>query len=236
MADFADDAGLWGPPAPARPARGRLGSGLARLLRRRAESSAALSYRFLARQIDADLPREGKARTVLLSSPVPAASSNEAISLFSHALAEELSCRVLLVDGTFGDAGVGAMLGHAGAPGLLDLVHDGDRTFGEVVQPTPRRGIDVLPAGRTRVSRLLPIRADRVAAFHEQARSRYDFVLVQQRSIASDTRYLLFAAVADLVLLLAEEGVTFVGDLDRCFDVFRGHQIGNVRLMLCAPR
>ena len=209
-------------------------AGLAQL--RRPPVSAALSYRYLARQIAVDLPRADRGRTVLLSAVVGPASNNEAMLMFSHALAEELDCRVLLIDGTFGEWGISAVLGHAGAPGLVDLVHDGDRGAGDLIQTTSRRNISVLPAGRTGIERPLPIRTGQVAALLEQAGQGFDYVLVQQGAITADTRYLPFAAKSDLVLLLAEEGVTLVGELDRSLDVFRGHQISSVRLMLCTPR
>src|SRR3954452_2767320 len=44
-----------------------------------ADSAATLSYGSLARQIDIDLPRENGGRTILMSSSVPSAASNEAI-------------------------------------------------------------------------------------------------------------------------------------------------------------
>jgi hypothetical protein len=47
---------------------------------------------------------------------------------------------------------------------------------------------------------------------------------------------LVFAAKADLVLVLVEEGVTQLSELDRCLDTFSSHQIAGVRLVLCAPR
>ena len=70
---------------------GRLTARLGTLWRTRTlNSPAALSYRFLARQIANDLPRVDAGRTILLSSAVPAAASNEAILMFSHAIADEL--------------------------------------------------------------------------------------------------------------------------------------------------
>src|ERR1700733_1273900 len=96
---------VWRSPAGLANLRGRLG----RLAPDHAKpSAAALSYRFLARQIDMDLPRVGGGRTILMSGSVPSASSNEAMLMFANAIAEELGLRVLLVDGTFSDTGVSA--------------------------------------------------------------------------------------------------------------------------------
>jgi Mrp family chromosome partitioning ATPase len=220
------------------PAKPTIRSRLGRLLRpRSADSPALLSYRFLARQIEMDLPLEdGSGRTILMSSSVPPASSNEAMLLFSYALAEELGSRILLVDSTFGDAGVGAILGHVGAPGVIDLLYGTEHALTDLVLPTKRHNISVLPAGRPRIGRLLPIEADRVVSLYEPLCNRFDYILVQQGPISEDTRYLAFATKADLVVLMVEEGVTQVDELDRSLDVFRNHQITNIRLVLCAPR
>jgi Mrp family chromosome partitioning ATPase len=201
-----------------------------------AESPAALSYRFLARQIATDLPCTNRGRTILLSSSVPAAASNEATLMFSHALAEELGVRVLLVDGTFSADGVGSALGHERAPGLMDFVYDGSHTPFDAILATSRLNISLLPAGQPRIGRPLPIEVERVAGLYEQLCRRFDYVLVQQGPIIADTRYLVCAAKADLVLVLVEGGVTPVDELDRCLDVFRGHQISGIRLVLCEPR
>jgi Mrp family chromosome partitioning ATPase len=199
------------------------------------DSPAGLSYRYLARQIDIDLPRTGGGRTILLSSSVPPTASNEAMLMFSHALAEELGARVLLVDGTFGPEGVGSALGHDGATGLMDLAYDSLHDPFDAVQATSRHNISLLPAGRRRSGWPMPIATDRVAGLYEQLCHRYDYVLVQQGSIIADTRYLVAAAKADLILVLVEEGVTPVDELDRCLDVFRSHQISSIRLVLCEP-
>ena len=214
----------------------RLSRTFARLSRSYGDSPAALSYRYLARQIDIDLPRTGGGRTILLSSSVPAAASNEAMLMFSHALAEELGVRILLVDGTFSAEGVGSALGHDGATGLMDLVYDGVHDPLDAIQETPRHNISLLPAGRPRSGRPMPIPGDRVARLYEQLCGRFDYVLVQQGSITADTRYLVSAAKADLILVLVEEGVTPVDELDRCLEVFRSHQILGIRLVLCEPR
>jgi Mrp family chromosome partitioning ATPase len=216
---------------------GRLAARLGGMRRSRApDSPAALSYRFLARQIANDLPSVDAGRTILLSSAVPAAASNEAMLMFSHAVADELGARVLLVDGTFGTEGIGHALGHDGAAGLMDLVYDSGHDPFDTIQETPRHNIALLPAGRPRIGRPLQIGAGRIAEVYRQLCGRFDYVVVQQGSIIADTRYLVCAARADLVLMLVEEGVTPVDELDRSLDVFRGHQITNLRLVLCEPR
>ena len=220
--------------APSRAAPRRRQSWLGRLFRRapKQDPGASLSYRFLARQIHADLHhREGV--VIVVSSSVPPASSNEMVLLFSHALAEELSARSLVVDATFGADGIGAALDHSSEPGFQELVYQNEHNAIDLIRPTARKDIAILPAGRTGLRRVTPVDANRIEAFYEQLRGRYDYIVVQQGPATDDTRYLGFAAAADLVLLLVEEAVTPVSDLDRSLEVFGNHQISNVRLVLC---
>lgn len=196
---------------------------------------ASRSYRYLARQIEADLPHADGAKTILVSSPAPLELSNETFLMFSYFMRDELGCRILLVDGTLREGGVGARLGYSGAPGFLDLVYGNGYRVGELIRPTQRRGISVLPAGRTPRDQLLPIQSGKVSEIIHEAQSDFDYVLFQQASILEDSRYLRCTDGADLVLLLVEEGVTLLDEIDRCRKVFRDHQISNVRLVLSTP-
>ena len=115
--------------------------------------------------------------------------------------------------------------------GLMDLVYDSGHDPFDAIQETSRHNIALLPAGRPRVGRPMPIGAARVGDLYRQLCARFDYVVVQQGSIIADTRYLVCAAKADLILMLVEEGVTPVDELDRSLDVFRGHQISGLRLV-----
>jgi septum formation inhibitor-activating ATPase MinD len=138
------------------------------------------------------------------------------------------------MDGTFSDGGAGAVLGFADAPGLADLVYGDNQMLADLVQPTSWDNVSILPAGRHNC--YSPIDLVRVVSLYQQSRNQFDCILIQQGAIVEDTRYLPFAAKADLVLLMADEGVTLVNDLDRCREMFRNHQISNVRLVLCDAR
>jgi Mrp family chromosome partitioning ATPase len=196
---------------------------------------ASRSYRYLARQIEADLPYADRARTILVSSPAPLDLSNATLLMFAYFMRDELGCRILLVDGTLREGGVGARLGFGGTPGFLDLLYGNRSSVRELIRLTQRRGISVLPAGRTPTDQLLPIHSSKVCEILREAQTDFDYVLFQQASILDDSRYLRCTEGADLILLLIEEGVTLMDELDRCKKVFRDHQISNVQLMLSTP-
>lgn len=237
MPDHSGDLGPrdvdMGPPRIRRERPGPL----SRLFtRRQAPAMASRSYRYLARQIEVDLPAADGGQAIVISSPDPLTLSNEACLMFAHSLAAELGSRILVVDGTLGEDGVGSALGHAGVPGFLDVVYGVNYPMADLIQRTHHDGVSLLPTGRTGMVQLLPIEPARIVEFFKHARSHYDYVLLQQGPIFADSRYLQFASRSDMVLMLAEEGSTPVGVLDRCIEVLRGHQIANVRLVLSTPR
>lgn len=223
------------PPA-AMPAMGWLRGRLGRFLpaRDRGTEGAARPYRYFARQLAVDLPLGQTGRALVISSTQPLEASNETLLMFSYFMRLELDCSILLIDGTFRENGVGTRLGHRGEAGFADLVYGTVRSLPELVRATPRRGISVLPAGRVPAEPARQIDPANVAALLQEAQRRFDYVLLQQGSILDDTRFLLCAGGADLVLLIVEEGVTLADELERCKKVFRHHQIANVRLVLSA--
>ena len=197
---------------------------------------ASASYRFLARHIQADLPFADGGRVILLSSATSMDLSGESLLMLSFFLRDELGCRILLLDGTLREGGVGAVLGHEDAPGFLDLIYGTELSLDAVVQKTNREHISVLPAGRIPAAPLTPTQASRIAELLKQARASFDYILIQQGPIFQDSRYLLLTSEADLILLLVEESETPLSELERCVGVFRDHQVGNVRIVLAAPR
>ncbi len=193
---------------------------------------ASLSYRYLARQIDSDLPVTEGGRVIIFSSPAAMELSNEAMRMLAYFMCDELGCRILLIDGTFDEEGIGWALGHPAGPGFLDVLYGTDRRVKDVVQPTSHANIWVMPAGRSPAAVLQPIAPGQISEPLAEARAAYDYVIIQQRSICDDSRYLVFAGKADLTLLLVEEGGTPVTDLERCMEVYRNHEITNVRLIM----
>lgn len=219
-----------------KPAPGRLQSWwrskIARWSTRR--DPAERSFRYLARQIAADLPFGNGGKTILVSSPGTMSLINDTLVMFACYAREELGCRLLVIDGTFRDDGVSALLGHSGAPGVHDLLDGAERRVRDLIQPTERPGVFLLPAGRSSPHPLGPNDDAKIAAIFEEARGSFDYVLLEQASILTDSRYLSFTGHADLLLFIVEEGATSLPDLEQCEKLLRDHQISNVRLILAA--
>lgn len=215
----------------------RVEGGLAwRLMRLfRTRTPASKSYRYLARQIEADLPAGERSRCIAVGSPASMRMNTESLLMFAYFLQDELGCRVLLVDGTFSAEGVGAALGHSDAPGFLDLLYNGNYALDKAILPTSRRNISLLPAGRPPKDGFLPLRAEHIDPLLGALRERFDYVLIQQGSLLKDTRHLVLAGATDLALLLVEEGVTRVSEMEDCQTLLRDYQIANYRFVISRP-
>jgi len=156
--------------------------------------------------------------------------------MLSFFIADELGRRVLMVDATLRQSGVGATLGHQDAPGMLDVMYGSDCRLKDLIVSTVRRNISLIPGGRLPLNPRLVLRADRIADFFAEARREFDYVLVQQTAISDDTRYLDFVGEADLTLILVAEGSTLVDELGKCTTVFRDHDVSNVRVVMTTPK
>ena len=198
--------------------------------------NASLSYRFLARQIKADLQHKEGGKVILVSSPLPLDLNNESMMMLSCFIGDELGCRLLMVDATLREGGVGTALGHEGAPGMLDVMYGSDYRLRDVILSTVRRDISLIPMGRPSKNHRASLTPSRLAEFFAEARREFDYVLVQQAAVSDDTRYLLFVGEADLTLILVAEGNTLVDELGKCMAVFRDHEVSNVRVVLTTPK
>jgi len=191
----------------------------------------SLAFRHLARRIGTAQSDGRRTGTILLSALCDAESANDTMLMFAAMLQDELGGRLLVIDATLRDDGIGRALGMARAPGLSDARADAPDAVLEMIQLLPRRSVYLLPAGRrpdtsdpATLPALLPLLS-----------RRFDHILIQQHAVFADTRYLPSAAAADLVILLAEEGSSRMRDLARCRDTLRANAIDRVGLLLALP-
>ncbi|MGE4324301.1 MAG: hypothetical protein AB7E60_14905 [Sphingobium sp.] len=210
-------------PAPIQPAMGR--SSVA------SRPHASRAYRYLARQIADARTDSGAAMIVLISAVCSPALSNETLMMLCAMMHDELGGRLLVIDATLTQEGIGAALGADGRPGLSEAraAHPWDVL--EMLHLPTRRALFVLGAGY-RPGAARPEDMVGILPFLAQ---RFDHILIQQQAITADTRYLAMAARADLVLVLAEEGGTRMARLAQARDAFRTHGIANVGMVLAVP-
>jgi succinoglycan biosynthesis transport protein ExoP len=199
----------------------------------RQRSHASTGFRFLAQRIGADYPPNESGRLITLSSLVDPDVACDTTLMLAWYIVEELRRDVLVIDGGFADSAFSRRLGFEDGPGLTELLR-GKAELDDVLQ-SARDRVWILPAGTHPPGVAANFPAERISEVLNQARERFAYVLLEHGPIRSDTRYLAFAAEADLVLLLAEEGRTRMSDIEESQSLFGEHRITDVRLLLATP-
>jgi capsular exopolysaccharide synthesis family protein len=139
----------------------------------------AEQYRAL-RHIVEQLHKTRDLRIVAVTSPgVGDGKSITAINL-AGALAQAPDARVLLVDADLRRPAVAGLLalGASDNPGLVNLILDPTLTLERVARPRPPFNLSVISAGEVPPSPYEVLKSPRLGALLEEARGRYDYIVV----------------------------------------------------------
>lgn len=199
-----------------------------------ARKAASRSYRYLARQLEHDLPIGERGRVIVLSGACAAPVTVETALMLATALTDELGCTALLIDEGLNEGGLAERLGLGQLAGWRDLLHHPDRVAMHHVVHCGRPGLALLPAGAPTAEKRSPAPTGRIGAMLDELRGSFDYVLLVQGPVTADSRHLVPATLAELVLLLAEENATRFDMLDACRRTFDDRGV-DVRLLLSAP-
>jgi succinoglycan biosynthesis transport protein ExoP len=149
-------------------------------------------------------------RVILVTSPRPKAGKTTTVANLGISLAES-GRRVLLVDGDLRRPKLGKLFGSQFATGLSDALlaeGNGPITLDSVVRPSTVPGLYVLSGGSeaANISRLL--HSTHLDSLIEQARSEYDFVLIDSPPMVGMADARLLSRISDGVILISRAGET----------------------------
>jgi len=172
------------------------------------DTFAAERYQGLRLKLEQLRQRDGK-RVIAITSPGAGDGKTLTSVNLAGVLASQSNARILLIDADLRRSTVGTKLGiPAGTSGLADLIAGSTKqTFAALVQRPDACKFDVLPAGSSAVSVQELFRSPRLAEILEEARNRYDFVLLDTPPLVP-----VFDAA---VLSRAVDGVLMVVAADR---------------------
>ena len=196
------------------------------------QASASRSYRYLARQVENDLGETENAHEVMVTGPGSVEFLNQTILMFSYGLKNELGSKVVIIDATFRDKGVGDFLGFRDEPGLMNLLYEDTTKMGQMIKPTKVEGIHVLPAGRLEQKKFESLKGEKVKAILKKLGTAYDYIVIQVGPLQNDTRYISLAEYAELVVLLVEEGKTLLGEIEEYRTTLENHNISNYQIVM----
>ncbi len=184
-------------------------------------SFEAEQYRTLRSRLEARLEAAGLRVVGVTSAGVGDGKTTTAINL-AGALAQSKEHQVLLVDADVRRPSVSAQLGMGDArgPGLVDAILDVGRSLESVVRRRPPLNLAILTAGRLPAAPYEALKSPRLGALLEEARGRYDFVIVDTPPLIPVPDCRLIAQWIDGLLMvvaahrtprkLVEEGLNLV--------------------------
>jgi polysaccharide biosynthesis transport protein len=149
-------------------------------------------------------------RVILVTSPRPKAGKTTTVANLGISLAES-GRRVLLVDGDLRRPRLGKLFRSQFATGLSDALQaedSGTITLDSVVRPSTVPGLYVLSGGSeaANISRLL--HSAHLDSLIEQARSKYEFVLIDSPPMTGMADARLLSRISDGVILISRAGET----------------------------
>lgn len=148
-------------------------------------------------------------RVIAITSPGAGDGKTVTSINLAGVLARESDARVLLIDADLRRSSVGEQLGiEAGAAGLADLIAGSRKQLAELVRRPDRCLFDVLPAGSSSRSVQKLFRAERFTQILEEARTRYDYVLLDTPPLVPVFDAAVLARTVDGVIMVVAAGKT----------------------------
>ena len=149
-------------------------------------SFEAEQYRALRHLVE-QLHKSADLSVVAVSSPSPGDGKTTTAANLAGTLAQASEARVLLVDADLRDPSLAKHLGlhHPSDRGLVDAILDSSLSLEAVVQRVPPFNLSVLPAGQLPSAPYEVLKSPRVGELLEEARRRYDYILIDTPPLVS---------------------------------------------------
>jgi capsular exopolysaccharide synthesis family protein len=166
-------------------------------------SFMAEPYRSL-RHIVEQRQRTGRLSVVAVSSAASGEGKTTTSINLAGALAQAPGSRVLLVDADLRNSSIGRhlALGELGNHGLVEAILDPNLRLDDVVRALPAFNLHVLAAGTLPATPYEVLQSPRLEEILEEARRRYDFVIVDTAPLVPVPDSRIIAKLVDGVLLV----------------------------------
>jgi capsular exopolysaccharide synthesis family protein len=182
-------------------------------------SFEAEQYRILRHAVERRHSDHGVAVVAVTSPGGGEGKTTTAVNL-AGALAQAAEQRVLLVEADLRRPGVLAQLRMPSTGfGLAEAIADGARRIEDLCQPVPGFNLWVLPAGHPVMAPYEILRSPRVAEVLAEARSRYDYVIIDTPPVIPCPDYRLLEPSIDGAILVVAADKTPREMLDKALDL-----------------
>ena len=183
-------------------------------------SFAADQYRSLRHSIER-LRTDASSRALAITSPGPGDGKTLTTLNLAGALAQCRDLRVLVIDADLRRPAVSEYLGLEArrSPGLADLLRDPDYEIDQVTHRLERFNLSVVPAGSPQLAAYELLNSTRLESSIEEARRRYDYVLIDTPPLVPLPDCRLLAKCVDGFLLIVAAHRTPRKSLARALDM-----------------
>jgi capsular exopolysaccharide synthesis family protein len=151
------------------------------------------------------LSLDNSLQVLTFSSYSPGEGKTSTVDGLAHA-AVRGGMRVLLIDGDVRTRSLSERLGHAGRPGLTNVVVGAVEPEDAIVEIAP--GLSFLPAGPTPPNPPSLLSSGRARGLLEELRGEYALIIIDAPPVAHLADASILAAVSDGVIVVARVGVT----------------------------
>ncbi|HYB95942.1 MAG TPA: CpsD/CapB family tyrosine-protein kinase [Vicinamibacterales bacterium] len=163
---------------------------------------AAERYQGLRLKLEQLRQRDGK-RVIAITSPGAGDGKTLTSINLAGVMARESDARVLLIDADLRRASTSLNLGYtSGTPGLADLLDNDTHQLAKLVQRSEHGAFDVLPAGSSSSPVQQLFRSPRLKTILDDARERYDHILLDTPPLLPVFDAALLARVVDGIIMV----------------------------------
>jgi len=146
-------------------------------------------------------------KVILLASTLEQEGCSTIASHLAIALAEEQEKKVLLVDANLRHPEIHKLSESLNGDGFIELVN-GTAKLGDVIQPTTRENISVIPSGQEKCKFSQIFNEERLKPCITQLREHADYVIIDGAPLGKFSDSYFLAGVADGVALVVYAGST----------------------------
>jgi capsular exopolysaccharide synthesis family protein len=155
------------------------------------------------------LARSREMKVIAISSPAAGDGKTVTAINLAGALARGTDGRVLLIDADLRRPAIAKQLAVANArTGLADALSDAGMPVADVIEPLDSFNFDVVPAGTLRQGISQVLRSPRFAAFIQEARQRYSFIVLDTPPLLPVFDSVLLSRSVDGVLMVVAANQT----------------------------
>jgi protein-tyrosine kinase len=156
-----------------------------------------------------------RAKVIAVFDPTQGSGASFCALALAVNLAKNKKQSTCLIDANFNDPEISRVIGLSSKVGLIELIEDHNRSVVGFDEPT---GLHLIQAGNVKQIGELGYYANTAKALFTQLRSQYDYIVIDAGAMMNGNDALVFAGLADELLMVATSGQTRKGILRAAVD------------------